>query len=97
VGELRSFDASTNRRVLGQFARRLRTRGRLVLDVYGPAFFESRRGTHEHRGVRDTKIVRESRLHTVLDCGDGDHELLERQLYTPEQLVLEQGNETARV
>jgi len=36
-------------------------------------------------------------LHTVLDYGDGDHKLLERQLYTPEQLVLEQGNETARV
>ena len=83
------FDASTNRRVLEQFGRRLRTRGRLVLDVYDPAFFESRQGTRENRGVRDTKIVRESRLHTVLDYGDGDRDLLEWQLYTPEELIAE--------
>jgi len=90
TGDMRSLDglAGTFHAVIN-FGRRLRTRGRLVLDVYDPAFFESRQGTRENRGVRDTKIVRESRLHTVLDYGDGDRDLLEWQLYTPEELIAE--------
>ena len=81
------FAAGTNERVLASFARRLRHRGRLVLDVYDRRFFETHHGEIVNRGVRERKIVRDGRLTTELDYGEGVEDVFEWQLYLPEELA----------
>jgi len=66
------FDAAENERVLGSLARRLRPRGRLVLDLYNRAFFEARQGAREIRpGIMERSTVEGGRRHCEIDYGDG--------------------------
>jgi len=81
------FDAAENERVLGSFARRLRRRGRLVLDLHNRAFFEARQGAREIRpGIMERSTMEGGRRHCELDYGDGTVDTFEWQLYRPEEL-----------
>jgi SAM-dependent methyltransferase len=81
------FDAATNDRVLAGFARLLRSGGRLVLDIYDRAFWEAHQGVRDNRGVRETTAVKDGRLRTELDYGEGVEDVFEWQLYSPTELV----------
>jgi SAM-dependent methyltransferase len=65
--------------------------GRLVLDVYNRAFFETRTG--ERTIKRDGGSVREDtcldgeRLTTTLDYGSGVEDVFSWQVFTPDELV----------
>ncbi len=55
------FDASTNRRVLASMANRLRSGGRLVLDIYNRDFFVDRQEVRTTT-IHDTKVTTRQRL-----------------------------------
>ena len=81
------FDAEENERVLGSFARRLRPRGRLVLDLFNREFFEGRDGERELRpGIVERSWIENGRRHCELDYGDGLVDVFDWQLYTPDEL-----------
>jgi SAM-dependent methyltransferase len=81
------FDAAENERVLDSFARRLRSGGRLVLDVHNRAFFESHAGEREIRpGIVERSTMRGDRRRVELDYGDCHVDVFEWQLYVPEEL-----------
>ena len=84
------FDADTNARVLEQIARRLKTRGRFILDVYNREFFETRQGGRlvERAGqtLWETRELRGERLHVELEYGDA-REIFEWQIFTPDALA----------
>jgi len=60
------FDSATNVVVLQQLATGLRNRGRILLDLWNPEFFEAHQGTRELPGaggvVQETKLVKDRRL-----------------------------------
>ena len=82
------FDATENERVLASFARRLRTGGRLVVDLQNRDFFESRSpGERELRpGIVERSTLANGRRRCELDYGGGELDVYEWQLYTPEEL-----------
>ena len=78
------FDDETNADVLRQLVSKVGTGGRLVLDVWLPAFFETRQGTREIRpGIEETKSVRDGRLYVDYDYG----ERFDWRLYEPGELA----------
>ncbi|MEY2556418.1 MAG: hypothetical protein QOF93_1562 [Verrucomicrobiota bacterium] len=84
------FDAETNRDILRRLAASVRKRGRILLDLWNPEFFEAHQGGHNlsmARGVvRENKRVDGDRLFVQLDYPDGAHEQFEWQLFTPSQM-----------
>jgi len=78
------FTSAVNRRVLAAMIEKLRPGGRLVLELYNRAFFDSRQGVRnlEH-GVTETKRVRDGRLFVELDYGDGQRDEMEWELFSP--------------
>jgi len=84
------FNASTNAAVLLRLAAGLRDRGRILLDLWNPEFFEAHQGTREMPGmggvVLETKRVEDGRLLVHLDYPGGDGEDFEWQLFTPEEM-----------
>jgi SAM-dependent methyltransferase len=82
------FDAETNERVLAGFAERLRSGGRLVLDLYDRAFWEAvGEDARDNRGVLDRKRVTDGRFYTELVYPDGHVDRFDWQLYSAEELV----------
>ena len=83
------FDHETNEYVLLGFADRLRSGGRLVLDVYNPEFVTTRQGTiaFDRVPVTETKSVQDGRLRVELSYHGGPVEdVFEWELYTQAQL-----------
>jgi SAM-dependent methyltransferase len=85
------FDAATNRDLLRRLATGVRTRGRIIFDLWNPEFFAAHQGEREietSRGVvRENKRVADAQLFVQLDYPDGAHEQFEWQLFTPEQMT----------
>jgi SAM-dependent methyltransferase len=79
-----SFDPATNVRVLASFGRRVRTGGRVALDVLNGDFFVD--GRSEQRqlrpGVLERSTVRAGRRRCELDYGDAATDVFEWQVYT---------------
>jgi D-alanine-D-alanine ligase len=80
-----------NAQLLGAMASLLEPGGRLVLDVYNRAFFETRTGTRTieraGRAVRELTELTGDRLTTSLDYGAGVEDVFSWQLFTPEKLI----------
>ena len=80
-----------NALLLGAMASLLEPDGRLVLDVYNRAFFETRTGTRtierDGRSVRELTELTGERLTTSLDYGAGVEDVFSWQLFTPEELT----------
>ena len=81
------FDDDDNERTLRELARVLRRGGRLVVDLYDPAFFEPRQGVRDNMGVRDAKWIRDGRLFGELAYVDGTRDTYSWQLFTPDELA----------
>lgn len=85
------FDAATNGRLLGMWAGALRPGGRVVLDLWNPAFFLPRQGqrTFDLPGgtVRETTRVERGRLFSRLDYPNGGHDAFEFQTFSEEEIV----------
>jgi SAM-dependent methyltransferase len=83
--------ADENAAVVGAMASLLAPEGRLVLDVYNRAFFETRTGTRtierDSRSIREDTELDGDRLTTRLDYGSGVEDLFSWQLFTPEELT----------
>lgn len=84
------FDTKTNRDILRKLTGSVRERGRVILDLWNPDFFEAHQGERElktTRGiVRENKRVDGDRLFVRLDYPDGAQENFEWQLFTPHQM-----------
>jgi SAM-dependent methyltransferase len=85
------FDGPTNADILGQLRTLLRPKGRLVLDVYDPRFFEAlppvRRVERAPRVVTTRQALRDNRLTVILEYEpDGVADRFDWQLFTPEEL-----------
>lgn len=86
------FDAAANRALLRAMAEAVRPHGRVLLDVYDAAFFETRAGgerLHARGGiaVRERSRLVEDRLHIDLDYGDGSRDRFHWQIFRAEQLA----------
>ncbi len=85
------FDAVTNQAILGRLAAGLRDRGRMLLDLWSRAFFESHQGKRDFQlpdgAVHETKRVEDDRLFVHLTYPTGDEERFEWQLFTPESIA----------
>jgi SAM-dependent methyltransferase len=83
--------AAENAALLGAMAALLEPDGRLLLDVYNRAFFETRTGTRtierEGRTIREQTELDGDRLTTSLDYGSGVEDVFSWQLFTPEELA----------
>jgi SAM-dependent methyltransferase len=84
------FDERTNRDVLRQVAQALEPEGRFVIDLYHREFFVSRLATRRHerggRTIVEHKRMDGERLTVQLDYGDGTQDILQWQLFTPEEM-----------
>jgi SAM-dependent methyltransferase len=84
------FDAETNRDVLCRLASGIRKRGRIILDLWNPGFFEARQDERDLKTARgivhEHKRVDDGRLFVQLDYPDRSHEQFEWQLFTPPQM-----------
>lgn len=86
------FDSATNMQVLRQIADRLRTGGRLVLDIYNREFFESRQGTRilQQHGfnIATSQSMRGDRLTVELNYVEKqEHDIFDWQVFTPETIT----------
>ena len=85
------FDPDTNASLLGKLARALRPDGRLLLDLWNPAFFLLRQGqrTFELPGgsVRETTRLDQGRLFSRLDYPGGGHDAFEFQTFSVEEMA----------
>ena len=82
------FEAAENERVFASFGRRLRSGGRLVLDLQNRDFFETRSpALRELRpGIVERSTFLNGRRRCEIDYGDGSVDVHEWQLYAPEEL-----------
>jgi SAM-dependent methyltransferase len=81
------FSSAENRRVLAAMVEKLRSGGRLVLEIFNADFFEPRQGVREVApGIVETKRVEHGRLFVDLDYGDGQRDKLEWELFTPVEI-----------
>jgi SAM-dependent methyltransferase len=84
------FDAATNRDIFVRLASCVRTRGRVILDLWNPEFFAAHQGERDLKSprgvVRETKRVDGDRLFVELNYPDGIQEKFEWQLFTPKQM-----------
>jgi SAM-dependent methyltransferase len=80
-----------NAALLGAMSGLLRPGGRLVLDVYNRAFFETRTGSRtierDARWILEHTELDGDRLTTTLDYGSGVEDVFSWQLFTPEELI----------
>jgi len=83
------FEAAENERVLGSFARRLRSGGRLVLELQNRAFFAPRSPAERElrAGIVERSTLVAGRRRCEIDYGDGQVDVHEWQLYEPEELL----------
>jgi SAM-dependent methyltransferase len=83
--------AAENAALLRAMASLLEPGGRLLLDVYNRAFFETRTGTRaierEGRTIREQTELDGDRLTTSLDYGSGIEDVFSWQLFTPGELA----------
>jgi hypothetical protein len=86
-----SFDARTNRELLGRLADGVREGGRVILDLWSAEFFMIHQDRYEFKtpgGVgRETRHVDEDRLFVHLDYPDGGEDNFEWQLFTPARMI----------
>jgi SAM-dependent methyltransferase len=84
------FDAATNDRILGDIARLVRRRGRLLLDLYHPGFVEASVGTQTAVRGADcrsiTNVVEDGRLIATIEYVDGSTECMDFELLDPDDL-----------
>ena len=85
------FDPETNRDVLARLAGSIRKGGRIILDLWNPAFFASHQGAREFvtpRGkVQENKKVDGDRLFVELLYPSSNREQFEWQLFSPAQMT----------
>ena len=83
--------AVENAAQLGSMTALIQPRGRLVLDLYNRAFFETRTGTRtierDGRSIREHTELDGDLLTTTLDYGSGVEDVFSWQLFTPGELV----------
>jgi SAM-dependent methyltransferase len=83
--------AAENAALVRAMASLLEHGGRVVLDVYNRAFFETRTGTRtierDGRTIRERTELAGDRLTTSLDYGSGVEDVFSWQLFTPEELT----------
>ena len=84
------FDAATNCDLLRRLADSVRKRGRVILDLWNPEFFEAHQGQRQldtARGtVHEDKRVERDRLFVELRYPDGTKEKFEWELFTPDRM-----------
>ena len=85
------FDPATNASLLGKLAAALRPGGRLLLDLWNPAFFLPRQGQRTFAlptgSVRETTRLEGGRLFSRLDYPDGGHDAFEFQTFSAEEMA----------
>ena len=85
------FDPATNAGLLGRLAAALRPGGRLLLDLWNPAFFLPRQGRRTFElpagRVRETTRLDRGRLFSRLDYPDGGHDAFEFQTFSAEEMA----------
>jgi SAM-dependent methyltransferase len=89
------FDHDENDAVLKRLATVLRPGGRLLLDVYHPAFWRDHQGVREEprAGVSSvTDTVYGDRLSSRIEYTDGAVEMMDFELIEPEDLAARAGN-----
>lgn len=84
------FDAATNGDILVRLQTSIRKCGRIILDLWNPAFFSAHQDQkllETSRGiVREIKHVQNGRLFVELNYPDGAEEKFEWQLFTPPEM-----------
>lgn len=84
------YDAATNRDLLARLAIAVRKGGRIILDLWNPAFFAIHQGELNFELpdgiVRESKRMEDGRFFVHLDYPDGSHDDFEWQLFTPEEM-----------
>lgn len=85
------FDPATNAALLGKVTAALRPGGRLILDLWNPAFFLPRQGQRTFElpagRVRETTRLDGDRLFSRLDYPDGGHDAFEFQTFSTEEMA----------
>ncbi len=85
------FDPDTNQALLARMGEGLRDGGRLVLDLWNPAFFVSRQGQRTFEmpvgSVVETKRMENGRLFTRLDYPGGGSDAFEFQTFTEAEMA----------
>ena len=85
------FDDETNARLLAGLRDRLAPKGRLILDIHNPAFFQANLGTRTFqkagREIRETKSIIGNRLTVEVDYGnDTPPDRFDWRVYNPDEL-----------
>ncbi len=85
------FDEGTNREVVKQIGRKLKPKGRFILDIYHREYFEKHQGTRQlkrlDRDIKATNVMEGKRLRVRLEYGNRNKEdLFDWHLYTPEEI-----------
>ena len=84
------FEAEANRVVLARLGKALRPGGRLILDLWNPAFFLPRQGQRTFElpvgTVRETTRMEGSRLFSRLDYPGGGHDEFEFQTFSAAEM-----------
>ena len=85
------FDAATNRDLLRRLASSLRDRGRVILDLWNPEFFNRRQREREfesvHGTVRERKRMENGRLFVQVDYPGGGVDTFEWELFSSAQMA----------
>jgi SAM-dependent methyltransferase len=97
------FDAAKNRALFRRLAAAVRKRGRVILDLWNPEFFETHQGkrgfelpdgiVRERKCVKNDRLfvhlkcVKDDRLFVHLDYPDGGEDDFEWQLFTPTNMI----------
>lgn len=85
------FDETTNRAVLGSLAQKLKSKGRLILDIYNRDFFMAHQGTRRftRQGIDiiATSIMHGNRLTALLQYDTGGSDAFEWQLYSADEIT----------
>lgn len=85
------FDPAGNAGLLGRWAEALCPDGRLILDLWNPAFFLPRQGERTFDlpdgSVRETTRLDRGRLFSRLEYPGGGHDAFEFQTFSPEEMA----------
>jgi D-alanine-D-alanine ligase len=85
------FDPATNDAVLADLANLLRPGGRLLLDVFHPAYFRSHQGRHTDTRGPGCKAITNTldgdRLRSTIEYDDGVIEIMEFEVFEPHELA----------
>ena len=84
------FDAPINREVLEQISDVLEPKGRFILDIFNRTFYERNQGVVETERaggqIRMTNKVADARLTSTIQYENGEREVFNWQLFTPEEV-----------